>query len=164
MLKFKFYFLYHGLLANGRDGKIEKGMEEKVQIQLEGKFYEKNIVLMFFVWLFWEAPAKILETWVFFMKFALGIFSVPLLLRTFFSPWHRYWFVYPKGFDPELIFWAFFGNLMSRILGMILRTIFIIFGLVFEIFVLTIGAIFLAGWILTPFVSIYLFYLGMTLR
>ena len=69
--------------------------------------------------------------------------------------------MYPKGFDPELIFWAFFGNFMSRVLGMILRTVFIVFGLIFEIFVLAIGAVFLAGWILMPFISIYLLYLGL---
>ena len=61
----------------------------------------KNIVLMFFVWLFGKRRQNS-ETWVFFMKFALGIFFPgSVVIKDFLSSWHRYWFVYPKGFDPN---------------------------------------------------------------
>ena len=46
---------------------------------------------------------------------------------------------------------------------MVLRTFIIAIGLIFEIFVVVIGFIFLAVWILMPLASFYLFYLGIKL-
>ncbi len=119
--------------------------------------------LLFFRWLFSESTVRVARTWLFYIDFGLRIFSVPLLVRTFFSPWHRYWYGHPKTFDPAQLFSALFGNLMSRGIGVILRTFFIALGLIFEIFIGIIGFIFLATWILLPFVSFYFFYLGMKL-
>lgn len=120
-------------------------------------------MILFFEWLFLESTARVFWTWVFFLKFGLRLFSVPLLLRTFFSPWHRYWYGYPKNIDPVEIFYAFFGNIMSRGIGVILRTFVIVLGLLFELFVCVMGIIFLVFWFMLPFVSVYFFYLGFTL-
>ena len=119
--------------------------------------------LLFFRWLFIESTAHVARTWLFYVDFGLRIFSVPLLVRTFFSPWHRYWYGHPKTFYPAQLFSALFGNLMSRGVGVILRTFFIALGLIFEIVIVAIGFVFLAGWILLPFASLYLFYFGMKL-
>lgn len=119
--------------------------------------------LLFFRWLFIESTAHVARTWLFYIDFGLRIFSVPLLVRTFFSPWHRYWYGHPKTFDIRALFQSLFGNLMSRGIGVVLRTFFIVLGLIFELFIVVIGFVFLAVWILLPFASFYFFYLGMKL-
>jgi len=45
---------------------------------------------------------------------------------------------------------AFVSNIFSRIIGMVIRTIFIILGLLIEIFILIGGAIIFIGWLLLP--------------
>ena len=122
-----------------------------------------STLVLFFLWLFVESTAHILRTWKFFLVFGLRIFSVPLLVRTFFSPWHRYWYGYPKGFDLKALFSVVFGNLMSRAIGVVLRTFIILLGLFFEVVIIVVGAVFLVFWVTLPFSSLYLFYLGLTL-
>lgn len=118
---------------------------------------------MFFYWLFVESTVRILREWKFFLVFGLNFFSVPLLIGTFFSPWHRYWYGYPKNFDPAALFEAIFGNLMSRVIGVILRSVFIALGIIFDAFVFAIGFAVLVFWVTLPFISIYFFYLGIRL-
>lgn len=122
-----------------------------------------STLVLFFLWLFVESTAHIVRTWKFFLSFGLRIFSVPLLVRTFFSPWHRYWYGYPKGFDLKALFSAVFGNLMSRAIGVILRTFIIFLGLFFELVIIVVGTVFLVFWVTLPFSSLYLLYLGWTL-
>ena len=123
----------------------------------------QNIALIFFYWLFVESTARVARTWFFFLRFGLNFFSVPLLLRTFFSPWHRYWYGYPKDFNPVELFYAVFGNLMSSVIGVILRSLFILLGIIFDVFVFVIGLAVLIFWITLPFAAIYIFYWGITL-
>ena len=123
----------------------------------------QNIALMFFYWLFVESTARVARAWLFFLRFGLNFFSVPILIKTFFSPWHRYWYGYPKDFNPVELFYAVFGNLMSRAIGVILRTIFIALGVIFDLFVFVIGLAILIFWIALPFAAIYIFYWGVAL-
>lgn len=122
-----------------------------------------STLVLFFLWLFVESTAHIVRTWKFFLSFGLRIFSVSLSVRTFFSPWHRYWYGYPKTFNIQAFFQSIFGNLMSRGIGMVLRTFLIFLGLFFELVVILVGTVFLLFWITLPFSSLYLFYLGWTL-
>ncbi len=124
---------------------------------------EQSSFVLFFEWLFFESTARVIAVWLFFLKFGLRFFSVSLLMRTFFSPWHRYGYGYPKSFNPSEWFWAFFGNGMSRVIGMILRVFFIAFGLVFSACIFAIGLAAAAFWIALPFASVYLFYAGLQL-
>jgi len=52
---------------------------------------------------------------------------------------------------------------MSRVIGVILRTIFISLGIIFDAFVFVIGLAVLIFWIVLPFTAVYIFYLGVTL-
>lgn len=122
---------------------------------------EENAAVLFLRWLFVESTAKVFKTWMFFLRFGMDIFSIPLLVRTFWYPWRRYFTGYPKGFNPALIFESFFGNIMSRVIGMILRIFFILLGIVFDAFIFVIGLVALALWVAGPFLSIYMFFAGM---
>lgn len=111
---------------------------------------KQNILFQWLSWHFFEASRGILKAWRNFLKFNLNYFSIPLLLKTLFSPWRRYRISYGKGFDIGRYFEAFFSNLIFRILGAIMRIFLIIIGLILEIFIILAGATVFIGWIVLP--------------
>lgn len=110
----------------------------------------QSIVSLWVSWHFFEVPRKILKAWKNFLLFNLNYFSVPLLLKTLFSHWRRYVWMYPRGFD----FWGYFdtsmSNLISRIMGAFCRIVLIIIGVFAEILICIAGPIVLCVWILLP--------------
>ena len=118
---------------------------------------------IFSQWISWhclEAPINILKAWKNFLLFNLNYFSIPLLLKTFFSPWHRYKVSYGKGFDFQRYLEAFFSNLIFRILGAIVRSFLIFIGLSVEVFIIFSGLIIFFGWLLLPVLLVFSFFFG----
>jgi len=114
----------------------------------------QNIIYLWLEWQFFDAPKSILKGWRNYLKFNLNYFSVPVLLKTFFSHWHRYRYSYGKGFNAGRYFEAFTFNLMSRIIGAVLRLFFIFLGLLIEVFIILAGAVIFFGWLILPFLLI----------
>lgn len=114
----------------------------------------ETIILQWVSWQFLEMPVNILKAWKNFLKFGLYYFSIPSLLKTLFSPWHRYKWNYPRGFDIRKYFEVFISNLVSRFIGAVLRLFLIIFGIIFEIFIVIFGMIILLGWLFLPLLLI----------
>lgn len=114
-------------------------------------FLEGNIIWIWFSWYFFEATREILRGWKNFLIFNLNYFSIPLLLKTLFSPWKRYyWQRAGPGFDIGEYFNVLFSNLTSRFLGAFIRCFLIIIGLVLELLIVIGGLIVFLGWILLP--------------
>lgn len=109
-----------------------------------------NILLQCLVWQFWDVPKAILRGWKNFLLFNLNYFSLPILLKTFFSHWRRYYSPYGKTFEIWKNIESFVFNVMSRIIGAILRTVLIVFGALIEILIILIGLIVLIGWLILP--------------
>jgi len=84
------------------------------------------ILIQYLSWHFFDVPKDILRGWKNFLKFGLNYFSISLLFKTLFSHWRKYRWFYPKGFDIGKYIEVFFSNLISRILGAILRIFLII--------------------------------------
>ena len=122
-----------------------------------------SIFIEALVWQFIDVPKAILMGWKNFLLFNLNYFSVPLLLRTYFSHWHKYSYSYERVFE----FWknieVFVFNMMSRIIGAILRTVFIILGVLTEVFIFLMGLIVFLIWLALPFVLIFGFIFGINL-
>ncbi len=57
-------------------------------------------------------------------------------------------------------FETFIFNMMSRIIGAILRTFFIILGLISELFIIIAGAAALLVWLVSPLILIFGLFLG----
>jgi len=125
--------------------------------------WRNNIISVYLQWQFFDAPANILKGWKNYLKFNLNYFSVPTLLRTLFSPWHRYRMDYGKRFDPGRYFEAFVFNSMSRVIGAVLRVFFILTGLLIELFLFFAGLILFLGWLILPFLLIAAFLYGFTI-
>jgi len=113
---------------------------------------EKNIFVEWFLWQFYEAPKFLLEVWKNYLLFASNFFSFPLLVKTFFSPWRRYNWVYPKRFDVVEFFNTLISNIFSRFIGAVIRVVLIIMGLALQLFVFFAGIIIFIFWILVPFI------------
>jgi len=114
-----------------------------------------SIFLQGLIWQFFDVPKAILKGWQTFLWFNLNYFSVPTLIKTYLSHWRRYSYPYGKAFE----FWknieTFVFNVMSRIIGVILRTVFIIIGIVTEVLIILIGTIIFLGWLILPFFLIF---------
>lgn len=108
---------------------------------------------IFFSWVFWhfiEVPKQILAGWKNFLKFNFNYFSIGKLLKSLISPWRGDLGDYGRGFDAKKYFDTFLGNMISRMLGAIIRLVIIIFGLAGGIVVFVVGILVLIVWIGLP--------------
>jgi len=122
-----------------------------------------NIFLQALIWQFFDAPKEILKGWRNFLLFNLNYFSIPILLKTFFYPWHKYSYSYGKVFELWKNIQVFVFNIMSRFIGAGLRTIFIIIGILGEALIILGGIIVFLGWLFLPFLLIFGLIFGVTL-
>jgi len=110
----------------------------------------QNIFIKYLVWHFWDTPRGILKGWQNCLKFNLNHWSVPLLLKTWFSPWRRYKYSYGKGFSFSKYFEVFSFNIISRTIGAIMRSVLIVLGLLMEAVVVLAGALVMIFWLILP--------------
>jgi len=122
-----------------------------------------SIFLQVIIWQFFDVPREILKAWKNFLWFNLNYFSIPILLKTYLSHWHKYHYPYGKIFEVWINIETFTFNMMSRIIGAILRTFLIILGMAIEILILIIGLIIFVGWFLLPIFLLVGFIFGITL-
>ncbi|HXK32344.1 MAG: hypothetical protein A2Z68_00475 [Candidatus Nealsonbacteria bacterium RBG_13_38_11] len=118
-------------------------------------YIRQNIVIQWLCWHFFDVPKGILKAWRNFLFFNFNYFSVVLLLKTFFSPWRRYSWSYGRGFNIQRYIEVFLSNLLSRALGAIVRSFLIVFGLITEIFIISLGLIVFLGWLILPALLIF---------
>lgn len=110
----------------------------------------KNILISYLIWYFFDIPKEILKGWKNFLIFNLNYFSLPSLFKTFFSHWRQYKWSYGRGFDISRYLEAFFSNLISRVLGAIMRTVLILIGILSEILIFLLGTIIFFIWFFLP--------------
>jgi hypothetical protein len=111
----------------------------------------QNIISEWLSWQFYEMPKFLFGVWKNYIVFASNYFSLPILLKSLFSPWRRYRWNYPKGFQVGEFLSTLISNFFSRIMGFIMRIFLIISGIIFQIFVLLAGLVILLLWIFLPF-------------
>lgn len=114
----------------------------------------ENIFIMWFLWQFFEMPKFLFSVWRNYLLFGLDYFSIILLLKTLFSPWRRYNWVYPKNFDIKEFFNTLISNAVSRILGAMCRIVLIVIGILAQILIFIAGVVVIILWFLIPFIII----------
>jgi hypothetical protein len=124
---------------------------------------KENIFFQRISWHFIEVPKEILRAWKSYLLFNLNYFSIPLLLKTFFSPWRRYREPYARVFDAGKYLETFFANIIYCTLGAMMRSFLIIIGLFLEVFIFFAGLVIFWGWIILPFFLIKGLAIGLTM-
>jgi len=114
-------------------------------------------------WHYLEATRDILKGWGNILWFNLNYFSVFLLLRTFFSPWRGIQWRKRRGFYPGDMLSTLISNLISRILGAIVRSFLIIAGLLGAAVFFVLGIFLLIFWLFLPLVIFMGFMYGIIL-
>ena len=115
------------------------------------------MVVGFIYWFYAIAPRNILDIWKNYLKANLHFFSVPMLYKTLFQPWHRDTESYGRGFDIEKFLNTLGLNIASRAIGFIIRGFMIIFALIVELVIILVGATFFVFWLALPFIIFFVF-------
>lgn len=117
-------------------------------MEIISKIERKLLVPVFIKWYFIEHPRFLLRVWLNLLKFNIEFFSIPFLLKTFFSYFHGYKWVYEgRGIDIWKFFEVKMSNIISRTMGALIRSFIIIFGLIVEFIIFLGGAGILFFWI-----------------
>ncbi len=110
----------------------------------------------FLLWYFVEKTAEFFNTGKNFFLFSLKYFSITLLLKTLFSYWRNYQWSYGRGFDAKIYIEAFFSNLVSRIIGVIIRSLLIIIGIILQVLIIITTTMIILLWLLLPIMIIFI--------
>lgn len=105
-------------------------------------------------WHYTKGVKRYLEIWRDFIWFFWNFFSIPLLLRTLFSYWHRDITRMGRGFDPKEFLQTLAFNFISRGVGAVVRLFTILFALIIEILIILFGAVFFIVWLGLPLVAV----------
>ena len=109
-------------------------------------------------WYLFDKPKVLIKAWFNYLRFYLKFFSIIVLLKTLFAPWRRYeWVRQTRGFNPKEALKIHFSNLISRILGAIVRSVMIFIGLLAELVVFFIGIGVIITWFILPIIMIIIF-------
>jgi hypothetical protein len=114
-------------------------------------------------YIFWyiaENPKRIFRVTANFLLWAWHFFSIGYFLPRIFSPWHRDISSYGRGFDLKRFLEVFGWNLISRVIGAVLRLVAMAAGIIVEVFMALVGTGAMLLWFLLPFLILVLFVLG----
>lgn len=104
-------------------------------------------------WHYTSAFRSILFIWIDLLWFVYHFFSVPMVVRTFLSPWKRLGEEPRVGFHPQEFFEALVTNTMMRIVGVIIRTVFLLMAALSLVAMLFAGVVMLLIWPFLPFMA-----------
>lgn len=89
-------------------------------------------------------------------RFLFHLFSIKLLLKTWFSPWHRLHETYRGGLDPAGFLSSLIVNSLMRIVGFVSRTGILIIGSVCIFLSFFVSLVVFLVWIFFPLLLVAL--------
>lgn len=105
----------------------------------------------FILWHYSEGFRNFLKIWGNYFEFFWNFFSIGRFFRTLLSPWRRdVSRVMQRGFHPVLFFQALVENIITRILGAIIKSVMILVGVFFEILAFLFGIFVVVFWLGAP--------------
>ena len=111
-----------------------------------------TVVFDYITWLYSGGVKEYLKAWANYHWFLFHFFSVDILARTFFAPWHRMREKGGRGLDIEGFLARAAVNLILRAVGVVIRLMFIIAALVSEIILFTAALLVFVIFISSPVV------------
>ncbi len=119
-----------------------------------------TIIRHYLLWHYSEAYKELFSVCKNLIWFVVHFFSIPQLLKTLLSPWRRIVEEKKKAWDLEDFASRILINILSRIIGAIMRLLVISIGLVCLIVTLTLAALTCILWVFMPAIIIGCFVLG----
>lgn len=109
-----------------------------------------GVCMSYLVWHYGPGMSEFLAAWRHMHVFLLHFFSVRVLFRTLFQPFHRIREDYGRGFDPEKILAAVAGNMVSRMVGFFVRGVFLVIAFAAEIVMAFAGSVLFVFFLVLP--------------
>lgn len=122
-----------------------------------------SVAKNYLVWHYSTAYADMFSVWLNYLWFVNHLFSVPDVLRSWFSPFKR--LEEERGSlltHPQEFFASLFVNLIMRLVGTIIRTALLLIALACFVTVLIGGILFFVLWTVLPLVVVLLFRSSLT--
>lgn len=119
------------------------------------------IIPYYLSWHYSRALKNFVSIWFNLVSFVFSFFSVPTLFKTLFAPYKRLKEEYSGGFDPEDFFGTIIVNTLMRIVGLFLRSILIIIGLICTISTFILGGFSFFIWLLLPILIPFIFFVSL---
>ena len=114
-----------------------------------------NFLLIIPYYLSWHYSQGLLDyfrIWKNLIWFLWNFFSIKILIRTFFTPFERLQEKYAGGLDMESLAASIIVTTLMRVVGMLARTVIIIFGLITLTTFTLAGFIGIFIWLLLPMI------------
>lgn len=119
------------------------------------------LVLPFYIrWHYTTALLDIKDIWVSFLLFFYNFFSIPTLFSTLFSPWMKIHDTY--NINQSLLD-AFVFNSLIRVFGVIVRSSFILLGVLLLLLTFAFGLGVFILWFFLPFAVFIVAYMSASL-
>jgi hypothetical protein len=122
-----------------------------------------SVLHHYLLWHYGRAFAEIYHVWKNLFWFVINFFSLPQLIRSFFAPWKRMTEERGNSFSFEDLAGFIIVNLISRLIGMMLRTMVIVFGIA-SLLLLSLGIVLTyIFWVTAPIIIAGCLYYGIVL-
>ena len=104
----------------------------------------------YFRWHYSSALRQGFSIWSNVLWFCIYFFSLPRLTQTLFSPWRRITEARSQAWSVSDVLGTFFINLLSRLIGTLVRGTVILIGLTALCFLILLGIVWFLIWIIGP--------------
>ena len=118
---------------------------------------------LYFVWHYGDGMRRALGLARNAVLLPLHMFSIKELLQTLFSPWKQITSQHPRELLSAESLEAYWNNLISRVIGAIMRLILIALGLVFVAVAAVCAVALVVGWVTAPMLPVAFFFIGVAL-
>ncbi len=116
----------------------------------------------YFYWQFVVAPLWLMRLFGNLERALIRFFSVPVMLRYLFAPWHKDTISYRQG-SISGILEAFGLNMVSRGVGAVIRSFVLVAFFVSQLALLVFAFITFTSFLLLPFLAVFLVISGLLL-
>jgi len=119
-----------------------------------------TILHHYLLWHYSQAYLQFFNVWKNLLWFIVHFFSIPQLMRSWLAPWKRITEERTKAWDLEDLFGSIVINIISRIIGAIMRTAVIIIGTISLVCTFACGLLVYLIWTIAPALIVFMIILG----
>ena len=118
---------------------------------------------MYFVWHYGDGMRRAFGLAQNAILLSLHVFSIKELCKPLFSPWKQIVDQHPREILSAESLEAYWNNLISRVIGLVMRVILIAVGSFFVAGTALAAAVLVVGWVVAPLLPPLFFFVGISL-